>query len=74
MLSWHCDDILMFDECPQFKRTRARRKKPMLNNPSNPRLLLEADNLTVHNDFQVSGANLGESRDVPKKDSRLAGY
>jgi hypothetical protein len=41
----------------------------MLNNPSNLRLLLEADNLTIHNDFQVCGANLGESRDVVKTSS-----
>jgi hypothetical protein len=54
----------MLDECLQFKRTRARRKKPMLNNPSNMRLLLEADNLTVHNDFQVCGVNLAEWEDV----------
>jgi hypothetical protein len=59
----------MLDECLQFKRTLAQRKKPMLNNPSNLRLLLEADNLTVNNDFQVSGANLGKSRDVAKKSS-----
>ena len=55
MLSWCCDHISMLDEF----RTRARRKEPMLNIPSDLRFLLEADNLTVHNDFQVCGADLG---------------
>ena len=56
----------MLDEFPWFKRTRARRNKPMLNIPSSLWLLLEADNLTGHNDFQVCGADLGESRDGAK--------
>jgi hypothetical protein len=66
MLSWYSHDISMLDECPQFKRTRAQGKKPMLKNPSNLRLLLQAENLTVHDDFQASGANLGEPRDAAK--------
>ena len=46
----------MLDELSGRERDE---RKPMLNILSNLWLLLEADNLTVHNDFQVCGADLG---------------